>query len=165
MSRIRRKFILRLSMAGAFTLPNEYWLSLQVTPQDVENLHTFLFERETPLTTRDLSVEFLDARIKAERTAAESKQKASGRSFLPKEKYQVGDNLVFPAMVWKQGKVAAVRSGVNPSVSDFDVLTVEMDDGSERMFAANLESHILNEAPISAPESDELNPAPILRAA
>src|SRR3990170_1915838 len=116
MSRIRRKFILRLSMAGAFTLPNEYWLALQVTPQDVENLHTFLFERETPLTTRDLSVEFVEERVRAER---------------------------FAAVAWKQGTVVAVRAGINPSVGDFDVLTVAMEDGSERMFAANLESHVL----------------------
>jgi hypothetical protein len=150
-------------MAGAFSLPNEYWLSLQVTPQDVENLHTFLFERETPLTARDLSAEFVDARVKVERISAESKQKTSGKSFLPKEKYRVGDDLVFPAVAWKQGKVTAVRAGVNPSVSDFDVISVAMDDGSERMFAANLGSHFLNEVPVSAPESDEMNSASILR--
>ena len=150
-------------MAGAFSLPNEYWLSLQVTPQDVENLHTFLFERETPLTTRDLSIEFVDTRLTVERIVAESKQKAASKSFLPKEKYQIGDELVFPAVAWKQGKVVAVRAGVNPSVSDFDVISVAMDDGSERMFAANLELHVLNETPISAPESDEVNPATILR--
>ena len=163
MSRVKRKFISRLSMAGAFSLPNEYWLSLQVTPQDVENLHTFLFERETPLTTRDLSVEFLNTRVKAECIAAESKQKAAGKSFFPKEKYQIGDELVFPAVAWKQGKVIVVRAGVNPSVGGFDVLTVAMDDGSERMFAANLESHVLNEAPISALENKDINPASILR--
>jgi len=150
-------------MAGAFSLPDKYWLSLQVTPQDVENLHTFLFEREMPLTTSDLSLELIDSRIKAERIAAESKQKANGKSFLPKEKYQIGNELVFSAMAWKQGKVVSTRAGVNPSVGDFDVLTVAMDDGTERMFAANLESHVLNEEPISAPESDELNPASILR--
>jgi len=150
-------------MAGAFSLPDEYWLSLQVTPQDVENLHTFLFERETPLTARDLSVEFVDARVKAERTTAESKQKAAGKSFLPKEKYHVGDDLVFPAVAWKQGRVVSIRAGINPSAGDFDVLSVAMDDGSERMFAANLEPHVLNEAPISVPESDEMNPASILR--
>ncbi len=151
-------------MSSAFKLPNEYWLSLHVTPQDVENLHTFLFERETPLTVCDLSIEFVEARIKAERLDAESKQKAGGKSFLPKEKYQVGDELVFPAVAWKQGKVIALRAGSNPSVSDFDVLSVAMGDGSERMFAANLESHILNEVPISsAPESDEMSSASILR--
>ena len=90
-------------MAGAFKLPNEYWLSLQVTPQDVENLHTFLFERETPLTTRDLASEFVEARIRAERKAVESRQKAAGKSFLPKEKYEVGDDLVFRALDWQRG--------------------------------------------------------------
>jgi hypothetical protein len=149
-------------MAGAFKLPTEYWLSIQVTPKDVENLHTFLFERETPLTTRDLSLEFVEARIRAERNAAESSHKAAGRSYLPKEKYDVGDDLVFPALDWKRGSVTAVRRGLNPSVNDFDVLIVEMEDQGERMFAARLESHLLNDAPLSTPESDEVSSTSIL---
>lgn len=149
-------------MSGALLIPNEYWLSLQITPQDVENLHTFLFERETPLAVRDLCLEFIEARIKMERIASEKKQKSGGKSFLPKDKYQVGDELVFPALEWQQGTVTALRAGVNPSVNNFDVLTVAMDDHSERMFAANLESHFLNDAPIPVPELDEMNPALIL---
>lgn len=150
-------------MAGAFKLPNEYWLSIQVTPQDIENLHTFLFEHETPLTARDLAVEFVEARIRAESRAAESRQKAAGKSFLPKEKYEVGDQVVFPALDWKRGKVIALRSGINPSISDFDVLTVEMEDSAERMFAARLDSHLLNDMPLSRPESEEVSSASILR--
>lgn len=149
-------------MAGAFTLPTEYWLSIQTTPKDVENLHTFLFERETPLTTRDLSFEFVEARIRAERNAAESKQKTAGKNFLPRDKYEIGDELVFSALDWQRGKVTDIRPGTNPSVKDFDVLTVEMEDRSERMFAARLESHLLNDAPLSTPESDEVSSAAIL---
>jgi len=149
-------------MSGALSLPNEYWLSLQVTPQDVENLHTVLFERETPLAVRDLCSEFIEARIKIERAAAERKQKSGGKNFLPKEKYQIGDELIFSALEWQHGMVTAVRSGVNPTVNNFDVLTVEMEDHSEHMFAANLESHFLNEAPIAVPEPDEMNPSLIL---
>jgi len=150
-------------MSGALLLPNEYWLSLQVTPQDVENLHNFLFERETPLAVRDLCAEFIEARIKAENIAAEKKQKSNSKSFLPKEKYQIGDELVFPALEWRQGTVTALRAGVNPSTDNFDVLTVAMDDHSERLFAANMESHFLNETPIPLPERDEMNPALILK--
>ncbi len=150
-------------MSGALLLPNEYWLSLQVTPQDVENLHTFLFERETPLAVRDLCSEFIEARIRMERAAAEKKQKSDSKTFFPKEKYQVGDELVFPALEWRQGTVTAMRAGVNPSIDNFDVLTVAMDDRSEHMFAANLESHFLNEAPIPVPERDEMNPALIFK--
>jgi hypothetical protein len=142
-------------MTVAFSLPNEYWTNLQITPQDVENLHTFLFERETPLTTRDLSAAFVDARIKTERALAAKKETASAKNFLPKEKYQVGDYLVFPALNWKQGKAVQVRPGLNPTIEGFDVLTVEMDDGTMRMFAANLGSHPLNDMPIVMPESNE----------
>ncbi|MDO8755215.1 MAG: hypothetical protein Q7J80_15065 [Anaerolineales bacterium] len=150
-------------MAGVSKLPNEYWSSIQVTPQDVENLHTFLFERETPLTARDLAAEYVESRIRAERSAVESKQQADGKCFLPKEKYEVDDQLVFPALDWKRGKVSSVRSGANPSVGDFDVLIVRMEDNAERMFAAGLDSHLLNDAPLSAPESDEVSSALILR--
>ena len=130
-------------MTGAFTLPNEYWLNLQVTLQDVENLHTILFERETPLTTSDLVLEFIDARVRAEKQAAEKKRKAAGKPFLPKEKFSVGEDVAFPALGWKQGKVTAVRQGVNPAVGEFDVISVEFDDQSTRLFAAGLASHEL----------------------
>ena len=150
-------------MAGVFKLPNEYWLSIQVTPQDIENLHTFLFERETPLTSRDLAAEYVESRIRLERTSAERGQNAGSKSYLPKEKYEVGDQLVFPALEWKRGKVSGVRSGASPSVGDFDVLTVDMEDNTERMFAARLDSHPLNDSPLSTPEIDEVSSTFILR--
>ncbi len=149
-------------MSGALLLPNKYWLSLQITPQDVENLHTFLFERETPLAVQDLCAEFVESRIKTERAAAEKKRNAGGKSFLPKEKYQVGDQLVFPALEWKHGTITALRAGINPGTDSFDVLTLAMEDKTERMFAANLTSHYLNNAPIATPEQNEIGPALIL---
>ncbi len=149
-------------MSGAFTLPKEYWSTIQITPQDIENLHTYLFERETPLTARDLSTALIEARIKSERITTESKQKAAGKPYIPREKYQIGDDLVLPALGWQQGKVAAVRAGVNPSLNGFDVITVALEDGSQRMFAANFDSHGLNDTPLQTPQNDELNPASIL---
>jgi hypothetical protein len=97
-----------------------------------------------------------------ERAAAEKKQESAGKTFLPKEKYQVGDELVFPALEWRRGMVKSVRAGTNPAVEQFDVLTVEMDDRSERMFASALETHALNDAPLVKPEQDEMNPAQIM---
>jgi len=149
-------------MIGEFTLPNEYWLKLQVTSQDVENLHTILFERETPLTTRDLVSEFVDARIQAERKAAENKQKSAGKPFFPKEKYSAGDELVFPAVSWQRGKVASVRPGMNPAVGEFDVITVDFEDSTQRFFAANLPSHALNDAPIEKPGANDINASAII---
>ena len=160
--RVERNHISRLSMAGAFSLPTDYWTSLLITPQDVQNLHTTLFERETPLTVRDLAVAFIEARIQSERAISESKQKSNGRTFLPKEQYQIGEELVFPALGWKRGRVSDLRAGMNPSLGEFDVLTVEMEDGAQRLFAAKLESHRLNDAPIAVPEEEGVNVETIL---
>lgn len=150
-------------MIGVFTLPNEYWTNLQVTPQDVENLHTILFEQEIPLTTGGLASELIEARIQVARKEADEKQRSVGKPFLPKDKHSVGDELVFPALGWQRGRVKAVRPGLNPAVDSFDVITVELEDQVERLFASGLASHILNEEPVVKPGGDEINAASILR--
>ncbi len=149
-------------MAGAFTLPTEYWSTVEVTPKDIENLHTYLFERETPLTTHDLCIAFIEERYRSERVSSENKQKAGGKTYLPRETYHVGNELVFPALNWKRGSISKVRAGVNPAVGGFDVITVVFEDSPERMFASNLISHHLNEAPIESPQNDDANLSLIL---
>jgi hypothetical protein len=74
----------------------------------------------------------------------------------------VGDDVIIPALGWKNGRVSAVRAGVNPEIGNFDVLTVDLDDASQRLFAANLPAHALNEEPIDSPEA-EFNADEILK--
>lgn len=150
-------------MSGAFKLPNDFWSTLQIASQDVEELHNFLFERETPLTSRELVVELIDARIKAERSAAREKQTSGGENYLPKNSYKAGDRLTFPALDWVSGQVTSVRKGDNPSLGEFDVLSVLMDDQTERLFASNYEAHPLNSAPVPVVEDQDLNPSIVLR--
>jgi hypothetical protein len=149
-------------MASAFSLPVDYWPTLQITKQDVESLNTYLFEAETPLTARDLTSVFVTARVKAEKQAQAAKRQAGGKTYLPKEKYQTGEELVFPAFDWKKGQVISMRAGVNPEVKAFDVITVRMEDGFERMFAAGLADHALNQEATTAVEEDDLNPETVL---
>jgi hypothetical protein len=85
------------------------------------------------------------------------------RVFLPKEQYRIGDDLLFSAFGWKTGRVADVRAGVNPPLGEFDVLTVDMESGERRLFAANLTSHSLNEGPTAPPEDEALDLDFILR--
>lgn len=150
-------------MTGALKLSNDYWTSLQVTPKDIENLQTHLFERETPLTTGELLAEFVESRIAAEKRAAADQQKPDAKPYFPKDTYTEGDALLFPALGWRQGTVRSIRAGTNPSAGEFDVLTVELDDQTERMFAARLASHLLNDAPVSMPQDDSVNAEMILR--
>ena len=89
-----------MASSDSFTTP-QYWNELQTNRQDVEFLHTYLFEQETPLTTRELVAVFVNERIRVERLAEQKRRQAGGKTYLPKDPYQVGDDIVFPALNWK----------------------------------------------------------------
>jgi len=134
-------------MAGAFSLPDDYWARLEITAQDIEALHSHLFEAETPLTARELTPILVSARIATERQTRDAQRRAAGKIYLPREEYANGDELVFPALDWMKGRVTASRAGVNPEVEAFQVISVAMTDGTHRMFAAGLPAHVLNQEP------------------
>lgn len=150
-------------MASEPIISLNYWKDFQVTKQDVEFLHNHLFEIETPLTTRELTEVLIHQRYRVENLAVQKLRQSGGKIFLPKEFHQAGDDLVFPALDWKHGKVTSTRAGVNPSLGEFEVLTVKMEDDTERLFASNLALHSLNEEPDSAEEED-FNPEEVFRA-
>lgn len=150
-------------MPFSFTLPPDYWTSLTVTKQDIERLTAHLFEHERPLTDRELVTIWIEQRMQAEREAAVQKQQAGGRIYQPKERYQVGEELVFPALGWKRGTVSEVRAGLNPEAGEFEVIAVQFDRDEKREFAACLADHKLNQ-PLEAllGQGDDLSPASIL---
>jgi hypothetical protein len=141
-------------MASDPLISSEYWTNIQITPQDIEFLHTYLFEHEVPLTARELVSVFVNERVRAERLATQKLRQAGGKTYIPKDAYQPGDDVLFPALDWKHGKVTAVRSGVNPEIGTFEVLTVDMDGGSERLFASKLATHSLNDQSLTVEENE-----------
>lgn len=138
------------------------WAEIQITRQDVEFLHNYLFEHETPLTPRELALVLIHERNRAERAAVRKQQEGGGKVYFPKDSHPVGEALVFPALAWKHGKVAEVRQGVNPELGEFNVLTVEFEDGSRRMFASALAKHSLNNTPVTV-ENEGFEPDAIMR--
>ena len=149
-------------MASEPILSSDYWKNLQVTKQDIEFLHNHLFEIETPLSTRELIGVLIHERYRVENFAVQKRRQSGGKMYFPKEEYHVGDDLIFPALDWKHGKITTTRAGENPSLGEFDVLTVQMKDGTERLFASNLADHSLNEEPASV-EGDDFNLDAVLR--
>ena len=63
--------------------PSSYWTEFQISRQDVEFLHNYLFEQEVPLTTRELVPVLVEERVRAQRAAAQAKRQAAGRTYLP----------------------------------------------------------------------------------
>ncbi len=146
----------------ALSLPAEYWQSLKVSKQDIDFLLNYLFETETPQTTKELAAVLVEERIRAEREAFLKKRTGKGKIYRPKERYRRGDTLVFPALEWQRGQVVDRRPGVNPEIGEFEVLTVAMEDGQERLFAAQLENHPLNDHLETEPD-DEITPQSVLQ--
>ncbi len=144
-------------MASTFSLPADYWKTLEITKQDVEILHTHLFEAEAPLTARELTSVLVETRIKMEIDAERKKRKSGGKIYLPNAHFSIGDDIVFPGLSWAKGKVTATRPGRNPEAGEFDVVTVEMEDGAKRLFASALANHVLNDVPAETSDASDLN--------
>lgn len=126
-------------------LSASYWQSLVVNKRDADFLLAHLFELETPQKTTDLVAAFIEERARYEQEMLLEKRKGMGKIYLPKETYEVGDELAFPALDWRKGEVIELREGTNPLVGEFQVMTVKMEEGEKRSFAMGIEKHELNE--------------------
>jgi hypothetical protein len=71
-------------MASDPLISTEYWTNIQITPQDIEFLHTYLFEHEIPLTARELVSVFVNERVRVEKLAVQQRRQAGGKTYLPK---------------------------------------------------------------------------------
>jgi hypothetical protein len=85
-------------------LPPDYWNTLSLSKTDLEFVSNTLFEKETPLNEEELVPVLVEERIRTERQAVLVQQQAGAKGYLPKDHYQAGEVLVFPAMNWEKGK-------------------------------------------------------------
>ena len=151
-------------MAGApFTLSPDYWQTFSLGRKDLEFLSTHLFENEIPLNETELVPILVDERIRSERAELVKQQNSMGRIYMPGERYQVGEALVFPALNWKKGKVTSLRPSVNPSLGEFEVIEVAFEAEAARLFASGLADHKLNRPVEISADDQMLNPANILK--
>ena len=146
----------------SLTLPPDYWKNFTPGKKDLEFISTHLFENETPLTEKELVPVLVHEHVRVEREALLKQQQGSGRTYLPKENYRIGDQIVFPALNWRQGIVVGTRPGANPGLGEFSVIEVEFKNG-KMSFASGLADHKLN-APVEVTVDDaNLDPTVILK--
>ncbi|HEX2980797.1 MAG TPA: hypothetical protein VHO48_11080 [Anaerolineaceae bacterium] len=127
------------------TLKPDYWENFEIEDSDLEFLYNHLLEKETPLTSQDLMDALINERIRLEKDKMVNQQPEGAAIYAPKEHYRPDDTLVFPAMNWQKGHVLAVRPGNNPEIPPFEVIEVQFDSGTKRLFAAGVEEHRLNQ--------------------
>jgi len=135
------------------TLSPDYWQEFTIEDQDIELLFNYLLEKETPLTTTELLTAIIQQRIIEEKQKLLSQLSKPSDIYKPKEKFTIGQNLVFQNLGNRRGEVIGSRSGNNPEYSPFNVIEVRFDDGSTRFFADSFPDHKLN-TPVQINEKD-----------
>lgn len=125
-------------------LPPEYWQNFSVSIQDINFLHNYLFETESPANSSVLTNAMIKERIRVENETFSFAQKNFGELYKPSESYSPGQKLLFPALDFKKGIVTNLRPGNNPNLPAFSVMEISFDGGDNRFFAAELKEHKLN---------------------
>lgn len=131
-------------------IQEKQWKELQITPDDLQALSAYLFEKESPVPIEGLARVLVSNRLESARVELKRKQKDLGKIYLPKDLHEPGERIVFPQRSWESGTVTASHPGNNPEIGDFTVLTVEFSDGSSKEFASGVAEHSLNEVDYEA---------------
>ncbi|MBL7064883.1 MAG: hypothetical protein ISS49_11855 [Anaerolineae bacterium] len=135
-----------------------YWEDeFAVTPDDLQYLSTLLVEDELPRLAEELGRALVLYRCQQEEALIE-RALSRGTPYQPKCTYEVDEQVVFPALGYRVGKVVGMRPGNNPEYDSFQVIQVEFEEGEMREFASELMvDHPLNrEAPVGTAEGATL---------
>lgn len=120
------------------------WEDFHLIDSDIEFIYTYLLEKEIPLPAADLLEAVVEKRILDEKEKILKKTRGKGKIYLPKDSYEVNEELVFPGFDWKNGKVLEIREGFNPEFESFKVMKVKFEDGDIKEIASELSDHTLN---------------------
>jgi hypothetical protein len=123
-----------------------YWRDqFDLAGEDVDHLYDLILDRGHPVATAELAELLIGHRVRSEEESLRA-ELGNGRLYQPKDAYQVGERLVFPALGFVFGTVADSRAGSNPDYGDFTVIQVQMEPGDRvREFASELGGdHALN---------------------
>ena len=144
-------------VVSPFQLREDYWDTFELHEDDIEFIYNDLLESEEPQTSSELVENLVRERIRKEKLAVETQRTSSGQLYMPKDRYEVNQTLVFPILNWSKGKVTAKRPGRNPQIGGFEVIQVVFEDGEIREYASFYENHILNTPPSLQIDDEQLD--------
>lgn len=144
-------------------IDKNYWENLTIDSEDLEKITMVLFDHGKPLSISSLLKSLISFRLSREKDKEIKQQETMGKIYIPKDKYSVDDELVFPALGWESGKVVSIREGKNPEFGFFRVLEVKMAEGSKKQFASELSQHELNDPGLEINKENKLDEDEILQ--
>ena len=124
----------------------EYWQEqFEVTEKDRNYLYGLILEGGKPVMMSDLAMAVIDRQCRQEEEVILD-ELSKGEVYQPRDHYQIGQSILFPALDYALGEVVGTRQGRNPDHGEFTVLQVEFEDeDGVREFASDLQGeHRLN---------------------
>ena len=124
----------------------QYWQEqFALTDKDIGFLYGLILDEARPVATSAIAQEIIERHCRQEEELIQN-ELSKGEVYEPKESYEVGQTILFPALDYALGTVTGTRTGRNPDYGDFVVIQVEFDDEDEvREFASALQGeHRLN---------------------
>lgn len=149
-------------MLSEVSLKENYWNNFTFQDSDLDFVYNQLLESETPQTTAEILKALISERISQEKEKFKNQKAPKEKVYLPKDEYEVGQKLVFPALDNQKGEVTEIREGNNPQFSPFKVIKIKLESGETKEFASNFEPHELNDAPIVPLDDSSLDPNYVL---
>lgn len=122
-----------------------YWDDdFEIMAEDLQYLSTLLVEEELPRSAEELGRALVLHHCRREEALIEQVM-SKGTLYQPKRSYEVGEQLVFPALNYRIGKVIGIRPGHNPEHSAFQVIQVALEEKRREFAAEFTDDHILNQ--------------------
>jgi hypothetical protein len=144
-------------------LNDAYWSTFQVREDDLDFIFNLLLEEEKPLTTAEMMVPLVSQRLAELEREATAAAESQIPVYRPINSYEIGQELVFPALDGMVGKVVAIRPGENPDLDEFEVLEVEVENGDgHRSFASQLSDHKLNQVEEQTDQEAKEDPVAVI---
>ena len=102
----------------------EFWHADFVpSADDWAHLYDRIAEAGEPLSLEMLAMAVIEYRCRQEEEAIR-REMSKGPSYQPKDQYQVGQQVIFPAFEYALGTVTGTRQGRNPAYGEFTVIEV-----------------------------------------
>jgi len=124
---------------------NAWLTSFMLDVNDIQHINHYLLEIARPQSLDNLISAVLANRLEQANQKQQARNKKQMSLYRPGQTYEAGQQLLFPLLENATGKVLAVRAGNNPDIGTFNVIQVQLSDGSRYEFASNLPEHPLNQ--------------------
>lgn len=116
----------------------EYWIeSFEPTRAEIDALQNFVLETMQPIAVETLASRLIHDRVDRAMAARRASAGGKGVPYVPSNRYEKGQTLVFGMLEGAAAKVKAVRPGDNDLYGVYEVLTVDI-DGRTREFASGI---------------------------